>query len=199
MSLTVGSFKIIISLSIISYSSPLMILPTFLFMMVLFMIKEYVINSQNHSQRMESITKSPINTRFSSVASGLITIRAYKQEEMFENMIFKDADTNSDAAFTYMSCFRYMLVFIDILNVIYILIVIIFISIMRGNNQISVVVASLAVQMSIDITNYSSKVLQLLSSIENYFTSAQRIMNYHKLENEGEFVVEGDPTDEEWP
>ena len=70
-------------------------------MMLMFLIKSYSIIGIIDSLRLDAITRSPINSMFSTSLNGLTTIRAYNKKRFFLKKFLDLVDTNGRAFFTY--------------------------------------------------------------------------------------------------
>jgi enoyl-[acyl-carrier-protein] reductase (NADH) len=67
----------------------------------MYLVRRYSIISQNDTQRLDAITKGPMNTRYSSAIDGITSIRAYAKEQYFIDKFMIDSDLNASAKFTY--------------------------------------------------------------------------------------------------
>ena len=47
---------------------------------------------------LESECRGPLHTRFSSIMDGLVTIRAYKKEDYFNQLYYQDSDKISSVS-----------------------------------------------------------------------------------------------------
>lgn len=84
-----------------------MAIPAVFCIIGMYFIRKRCIIAQNDSQRIEAITKGPVNTKLGSVIDGLGTIRAYKKQDFFVKNFMTDSDVNGDAMFTFFGVSRH--------------------------------------------------------------------------------------------
>ena len=76
-------YNVITILAVISYSTPLFLFLVVPMGIVYFYVQRYYVASSREFKRLDSITRSPIYAHFSETLNGVITIRAYRQQERF--------------------------------------------------------------------------------------------------------------------
>jgi ABC-type multidrug transport system fused ATPase/permease subunit len=79
--------QILSAVALIIYSSTyLVLIPLVCIFAICFFIRKYYVSALHQIARLEKITNSPVVSGFTTVVSGLTTIRAYKQENYFIEM-----------------------------------------------------------------------------------------------------------------
>lgn len=64
-------------------STPFILIPIILFLVICYYLKNYYMRTQRECVRLENISNSPIVSGFSETINDLPTIRAYKLQEKF--------------------------------------------------------------------------------------------------------------------
>lgn len=177
-------------------SVPWMAIPAVISIIIMYFVRKRCITTQNDSQRIEGMTKGPVNTRLNSVMDGITTIRVFNKEDFFIENFDKDLDINSNAMFLFHGISRHMAMLLDIVNFCFIaansfLIVILF----TETSSLNVVLASLSIQFSMEIGFQFSIAVRFGSECENLMTSGQRILEYANMESEDEIEKPDDPKD----
>jgi ABC-type multidrug transport system fused ATPase/permease subunit len=92
--------QILSSISLIIYSSTYFaFIPLVIVFIICFFIRKYYVSALHQITRLEKITNSPVVSGFTTVVSGLTTVRAYKQENYFLGMQAKYLDENKKMLF----------------------------------------------------------------------------------------------------
>ena len=79
----ITGFKVLATIIFIIVSVPWNLVTLVIVGIPMHLIRRISIIGQNDAQRIESITKGPLNTRYSSAIDGITSIRAYKKEDYF--------------------------------------------------------------------------------------------------------------------
>lgn len=107
-----------------------------------------------------------------------------------------DSDSNGNAMWTFQGVNRHMAVQLDILTVIYVVINAVLVAILKNyTNYLDINLAAVALQFTIELSINFSMMVRFVSEIENLMTSAQRAIEYTKMESEDELDKSEDPTD----
>jgi ABC-type multidrug transport system fused ATPase/permease subunit len=92
--------QILSSISLIIYSSTYFaFIPLVIVFVIFFFLRRYYVRALHQITRLEKITNSPVISGFTTVVSGLTTVRAYKQENYFLEMQAKYLDENKKMLF----------------------------------------------------------------------------------------------------
>jgi ABC-type multidrug transport system fused ATPase/permease subunit len=77
-------FTLLANLAICVYAStPWILIPVFLFLLMCYSLKNYYMNTQRECIRLDNISNSPIVSGFNETIHGLPTLRAYNVEQQF--------------------------------------------------------------------------------------------------------------------
>lgn len=119
--LLISGFKIIISAIFIIVVVPWDLIMVAFVLYPIYLIRKWSITAQNDAQRLDAISKGPLNTRFSSINDGLTSIRAYKKHDYYEHGFMADSDLNSNAKFTYNGVSRWSGIRYDMFGLVFVI------------------------------------------------------------------------------
>jgi ATP-binding cassette subfamily C (CFTR/MRP) protein 1 len=92
--------QILSAVALIIYSSTILaFIPLVVILVICFFIRKYYVSALHQITRLEKITNSPVVSGFTTVVSGLTTVRAYKQENYFVETQAKYLDENKKMLF----------------------------------------------------------------------------------------------------
>ncbi|CAF4945301.1 unnamed protein product [Rotaria sp. Silwood1] len=151
-----------------------------------FMIHFYQ-RSFRQLKRLENITRSPIYTLFSTSLSGLSTIRAFKAEKSFIQLVSNKMDVNTSAYIMVQAATQCFALILTVLSSFVLLATSIRIVLLP--NQIDSSDAALSLICTMFITSCFQWSLRKFVEVDILMTSAQRIDEYGHLpreENEGD-------------
>ena len=136
-----------------------------------------------------------MNTKLGSVIDGLSTVRAYSKQDYFIDNFMKDSDQNGAAMFTFMGVSRFTSSLLDGVSSIFVLVNSLIIVILKNHTDtLDLVLASISLQFSMEIALNFSIAIRFSGEAENLMTSAQRIVQYIKMDSEDELEKEKDPS-----
>ena len=160
----------------------------------MYIVQKRCLLAQNDSQRIEAITKGPINTKLGSAIDGLDTIRAYHKEQFFVRGFMRDWDVNSNAMFMFYGISRHMGVLLDMLSLGFVLINALLIVILRNHTTtIDLVTAAVSLQFSLEISLNFSFAVRFWTEADNLMVSGQRTIEYAEMNSEDDIVKPNDP------
>ncbi|CAI2362604.1 unnamed protein product [Moneuplotes crassus] len=186
--------KVGILITFIVLVIPWNLLVLILVLIPMYFIRKWSIIAQNDAQRFESMSKGPLNTRFSSALDGITTIRAYKRTQYYTDKFIKDCDLNANAKFTLQGIKRWAGSRIDLCacafvagNLLLVTILVAFFEVFDKK------LAALTVQFSLEFSFTANVAIRFYGEVENMLTSSQRMMEYANLESEDELTKPNDP------
>ena len=147
---------------------------------------------------LESEARGPLNTRFSSVLDGLMTIRAYKKEEYFMHKYYDDSDVVASVALSRSGVNNWFRISLDFIGIILIFFTTLFVFVMKlytdwiDDNFLAIAITSCATF----ITGFNT-IGKSYNELENQLKILKNAMAYTELKSEGELKTKNDPV--EWP
>ncbi|XP_054158174.1 ATP-binding cassette subfamily C member 4-like [Oppia nitens] len=128
--------------------------------------------------------------------SGLTTIRAFRAEQMFREQYYRYQNDHTSAYFMCISASRCLSITMDWLCAAYLACIELFL--MAFYKDLPSGSAGLAISMSLGLMGMTQWGVRQSAEMENQMTSVERIVEYSKLESEGQIESEIPPPDE-WP
>jgi len=190
--LTVGS------IAIIGRANPWALLILIPLIPSVLWLRRFYMNSSRQLKRLESVTRSPIYTLFSSSLNGLTSIRAFDVQEDFLNMFVERIDTNARASFILFSTTHWFGIRLDLMaSLLTLVTAVLGIAL---HHQIDPSIAALSITYCITLTGLFQWAIRQSAEAENFMTSAERIHEYGQLvpENQQNSNILIQPA-EDWP
>ena len=183
-------FRILSVLIVISAVNPwLLLVAAFVFVCVYYMMK-HVVTTMIETQRLDSIYRSPVNTIFSQMIGGMITMRAYGTLDYFKMNFDQKLEIGACMTFSNMAANRYLSLRLDGLVFLFGLSTSVFCAFSRG--VLSAEMITFTLQNLTDILPMISITLRFWTEFENYMTSSQSMYDYTLLESEDELAKDID-------
>lgn len=161
-------------------------------------VQRYYIPTARELQRIESVTRSPIYSKFGEALAGVTTIRAYRKEEHFTVVSDSLMEHNANAFITQKLAGAWLAMRLDFLGLL----------VLTGTGALCIAgdidpgLAGLAIAYALDLTRYLKHGTNMASKSESDFNSVERIVQYLQPETEPapdtskELLDKMDP---EWP
>ncbi|CAF4154094.1 unnamed protein product, partial [Adineta steineri] len=171
---------------ILDQSLPVALIDTmqYLLMIIVLWLRRFYMRSSRQLKRLESVTRSPIYTLFSSSFDGLTSIRAFNVQDDFLNMFMDRIDTNSRAYFILSTSAYWFGLRLDVLVSFLTLITALLAVFFR--HQILPSAAALSFIYCISLTGLFPWAMRQSAEAENSMTSAERIYEYSQLVSESQ-------------
>jgi ATP-binding cassette subfamily C (CFTR/MRP) protein 4 len=95
-----GFFRILGIIIFAAISVPFTVVISIVVIFFMNKARKFAIKSMNETQRLESMTKGPLNDQIIASMTGILSIRAYNQKSHFIKKFSRDQDINADYMFT---------------------------------------------------------------------------------------------------
>ncbi|CAF3821860.1 unnamed protein product [Rotaria sp. Silwood1] len=152
-------------------------------------IRRFFLRSSCQLKRLESISRSPIYTLFSSSLDGLTSIRAFNVQADFMDMFTKRIDSNSRAYFLLTAMGRWFGLRLDLMASLLTLATSILAVAVR--NRIDHSAAALSMTYCLTIVDIFQWAVRQSAEAETFMTSAERIHEYGQLVRENDKKIHG--------
>jgi ATP-binding cassette subfamily C (CFTR/MRP) protein 4 len=164
---------------IISIINPLILLSFIPLVPVCCYYCHYYLRSSRQLKRLESVTRSPVYTLFSSSLNGLTSIRAFQVEENFKQTFIDRIDANTRAYLTMMSATFWLGFRLNCIAGLFVLVTALLS--VTIHNQMKPAFVALSLMCCLNLILKFQWGLQQFAEAENYMTSAERIDEYAHL------------------
>ncbi|KAL5604443.1 hypothetical protein BROUX41_002415 [Berkeleyomyces rouxiae] len=198
--LFVNGARSIFTLIIISISTPafmLLILPlTFMYMY----IQKYYLRTSRELKRLNSVSRSPVYAHFQETLGGTSTIRAYGQQNRFEQENEWRVDANLRAFFPSISSNRWLAIRLEFIGALVILAAAGFsiISVTSGS-ELSSGMVGLAMAYALQIVTSLNWIVRQSVEVETNIVSVERVLEYAGIKSEAPDIVPDHRPPAAWP
>ncbi|UJR19499.1 hypothetical protein I4U23_022628 [Adineta vaga] len=167
------------SIIIIGITNPWVLLILIPLVPTILWLRRFYIRASRQLKRLESVTRSPIFTLFSTSLDGLTSIRAFGVQNDFLKMFIERIDANSRASFILSAAAHWFGLRLDLTASLLTLVTSILAVALR--HQIDPSTAALSISYCITLTGLFQWGIRQSAEAENYMTSAERIYEYGQL------------------
>jgi ABC-type multidrug transport system fused ATPase/permease subunit len=153
----------------------------FLFLFYLRIAWVYI-NAAREVKRINSVSHSPIYDQFSSVLSGLSTIRAFGRTNFYMERMYRLIDNSSKASWALQLSSRWMAFRMGLLGALFVTVVANAVAFSR----VDAALAGFSLAFALRYTNALTSLLQAMTSVELGFNACERVLEYAEIETEPE-------------
>ena len=183
----------------ISISTYGVMIPILIIIIILFYcVQLYFKHTNTDTQRLESVSRSPIFEDFQSVLTGAPTIRAYGHQDRFINNVEMKINLNSHDLLLYNYCGSWLSIRTDCLAALISFLIAICSQFLRG--VISPGFLGVALNASSELTNYMKQWTRTMAQLEAQMNSVERIRYYiDNIKPEADMIIPDHRPPENWP
>ncbi|KAK4879947.1 hypothetical protein RN001_008093 [Aquatica leii] len=186
-------FTTISTVVVISTVNPMFLIPSSIFLVVLYVARNLYLPTARSIRRLEGATRSPVIGHFNSTIEGLTTIRANCAQEIVKNDFDGHQDIHNSVRYMHVVTMESFSFYLDILADTYIIIIIFSFLIFKSDTPVGKV--GLAITQAFILTRYLQWGIRQWAELENHMTSSERILEYKDIQKEvksGEII-------KDWP
>ena len=148
-------------------------------------------------QRLDAISRSPLQTSLSEVMDGAITIRIFEQQQKFTSKFFHCMDQNNTAMLTFIAAHRWVSLRIEMMSALIQLSAILLVTMLQQTSRIPPGLAGMLIIWTFNFTITLSYLIEGSSDAEAAITSVERIHTMTILPQEKNLEVDKAP--QNWP
>ncbi|XP_033208086.1 probable multidrug resistance-associated protein lethal(2)03659 [Belonocnema kinseyi] len=175
-----------------------LVIPTVITGFLFYFLKSIYIKTSRSVKRLEGITRSPVFSHLSATLQGLITVRAFKAQELLTKEFDNHQDHHSASWYLYFSCSRAFGYYLELICSIYVGIVIYSFLLLAGEKAVGDV--GLIITQCILLSGMLQWGIIQTAELENQMTSVERVLEYTKVPQEPPLESEPDKKPPlEWP
>jgi ABC-type multidrug transport system fused ATPase/permease subunit len=163
----------------------------FLFILYVRVAREYI-SAAREVKRINSVSHSPIYDQFSSVLSGLSTIRAFHRTKPYMDRMYGLIDNAAKATWMLELSTRWMAFRMGVLGALFVSVVANAVVLSRVNAAL----AGFSLAFALRYTSALTQLLQSMTSVELGFNACERVLEYAGIETEPE---DGKEAPAAWP
>ncbi|KAK4044567.1 hypothetical protein C8A01DRAFT_12107 [Parachaetomium inaequale] len=152
-----------------------------LFVLYVGVAREYI-TAAREVKRINSVSHSPIYDQFSSVLSGLSTIRAFDRTKFYMDRMYGLIDNSSKASWMLELSTRWMAFRMGVLGALFVSVVANAVAFSR----VDAALAGFSLAFALRYTSALTSLLQSMTSVELGFNACERVLEYAEIETEPE-------------
>ncbi|XP_074600378.1 ATP-binding cassette sub-family C member 4-like [Brevipalpus obovatus] len=173
-------------LVVVSTVSWYMLIPALILLALLLTVRTKLAPIIQDLKRIESIVRSPVYSHFTDTADGLAIIRTFQVEDIFQEKLIENLNSHTAAWIFLLASSRSMGVMIDGLTLPYIFLTTILLTVFSVTSSLLPPgSAGLALSQILLLTNLIQWAVRESVEVESYMTSVERVLEYTKLDSEG--------------
>ncbi|KAK5629615.1 hypothetical protein RRF57_005330 [Xylaria bambusicola] len=167
---------------------------------VYYWVQRYYLRTSRELKRLDSVSRSPMYAHFQESLGGISTIRAYRQQERFEQENEYRVDSNLRAYFPSISANRWLAVRLEFLGAVVILGAAGFSVIsVTNNSHLKSGMVGLAMSHALQITTSMNWIVRQTVEVETNIVSVERILEYARLPSEAPEIIPRHRPPVAWP
>ncbi|KAL2171894.1 hypothetical protein VTG60DRAFT_1281 [Thermothelomyces hinnuleus] len=174
-------FLAVVIATSLSVSAYVILFGILLFVLYVAVAREYI-TAAREVKRINSVSHSPIYDQFSSVLSGLSTIRAFHRTRSYMDRMYALIDNSSKATWMLQLSTRWMAFRMGVLGALFVSVVANAVAFSR----VDAALAGFSLAFALRYTNALTSLLQSLTSVELGFNACERVLEYAEIETEAE-------------
>jgi ATP-binding cassette, subfamily C (CFTR/MRP), member 1 len=188
------------TLIVISVGTPAFVALIIPLTAVYYWVQRYYLRTSRELKRLDSVSRSPMYAHFQESLGGISTIRAYRQQDRFEQENEWRVDSNLRAYFPSISANRWLAVRLEFLGAVIILGAAGFAIISVTNHSgLSPGMVGLAMSYALQITTSLNWIVRQTVEVETNIVSVERILEYARLPSEAPEIIHGRRPPVAWP
>ncbi|KAK4250854.1 hypothetical protein C7999DRAFT_11392 [Corynascus novoguineensis] len=184
-------FLAVVIATSLSVSAYVIFFGIFLFILYVAVAREYI-TAAREVKRINSVSHSPIYDQFSSVLSGLSTIRAFHRTKFYMERMYGLIDNSSKASWMLELSTRWMAFRMGVLGALFVSVVANAVAFSR----VDAALAGFSLTFALRYTGALTSLLQSMTSVELGFNACERVLEYAEIDTEPEGGKDAPAT---WP
>ncbi|CAH0555481.1 unnamed protein product [Brassicogethes aeneus] len=188
--------KVIGTLVVISYTTPLFILVIIPIGLLYYFIQRFYVATSRQLKRLESVSRSPIYSHFGESITGAQAIRAFGQEDRFITESERKVDNNQVCYYPSIISNRWLAVRLEMIGNLIILFAALF-AVLGKDNVPGMV--GLSLTYALQITQTLNWLVRMTSDVETNIVAVERIKEYGEAPQEAAWEIPDKNPSTQWP
>jgi len=190
---TIGCFEgIVIILVGMSISDPIVLVATIPCVVGYIFVANHSRVANRDVQRLEATTKTPIFNCISETLNGLSTVRAYGYQPVISATMFCNINSNQACCWLKAMLQSWLTLRLEVLSIVIGSTCALLPLLPRGDSDANASLVGLALTYSLDLSQYVQAAVKSLTTLEQQFTSVERVFEYCALQQEAASVLPRD-------
>ncbi|XP_032230963.2 ATP-binding cassette sub-family C member 4 isoform X2 [Nematostella vectensis] len=162
-------------------------------------LRSYYLKTGREVKRLEAIGRTPIFNHFSSTLEGLATIRSLSSQTQVTAELAACQDHHSEAWFLFIATSRWLAIRLEMLCLLFVTMAAFTPLFLSRNHDIDAGVVGLTLSYAVMLTGMFQWCVRMSAEVENQMTAVERVVDYSKVEPEGEWHKECSDVPPIWP
>ncbi|XP_031799310.1 ATP-binding cassette sub-family C member 8 isoform X2 [Sarcophilus harrisii] len=172
------------ALAVISYVTPVFLIALLPLAIVCYFIQKYFRVASRDLQQLDDSTQLPLLSHFSETVEGLITIRAFRYEALFQQKLLKYTDSNNIASLFLTAANRWLEVRMEYIGACVVLIAAVASITKSLHKELPAGLVGLGLTYALMVSNYLNWMVRNLADMEIQMGAVKRIHGLLKTEAE---------------
>ncbi|XP_043825903.1 ATP-binding cassette sub-family C member 8 isoform X3 [Dromiciops gliroides] len=172
------------ALAVISYVTPVFLIALLPLAIVCYFIQKYFRVASRDLQQLDDSTQLPLLSHFSETMEGLITIRAFRYEALFQQKLLKYTDSNNIASLFLTAANRWLEVRMEYIGACVVLIAAVASITKSLHKELPAGLVGLGLTYALMVSNYLNWMVRNLADMEIQMGAVKRIHGLLKTEAE---------------
>ncbi|XP_026281245.2 multidrug resistance-associated protein 1 isoform X2 [Frankliniella occidentalis] len=194
-----GFFRVIATLVVISYSTPLFIAVILPVGILYYFVQRFYVATSRQLKRLESVSRSPIYSHFGESITGASSIRAYGVVDRFVNESEEKVDFNQVCFFPSIIANRWLAVRLEMVGNFIIFFAALFAVISKDSSPDMAGLVGLSISYALQITQTLNWLVRMTSDVETNIVAVERIKEYGETPQEAAWENPNSVVDSNWP
>nr|XP_061800413.1 multidrug resistance-associated protein 1-like [Nerophis lumbriciformis] len=160
-------------------------------------VQSFYVAASCQLRRLEAVSRSPVYSHFNETVQGVCVIRAFGEQERFQERARRRIDQNQEAYFPRFVATRWLAVNLEFLGNLLVLAAAIFS--VQSRDQLSPGVVGLALSHSLQVTGILSWIVRSWTDVENNIVSVERVKEYADTPKEAAWLRDDAHLAADWP
>ncbi|KAG2450119.1 hypothetical protein HYH02_000222 [Chlamydomonas schloesseri] len=163
---------------------------------IYYRVQQLYIASSRELKRLDSLAFSPIFQHFGETLSGLMTIRAFRKQDQFLDKNRSNLNYSNRAYWPIQVVNRWLSVRLEMMGALVVFSAAVTVAVIFPRNA---GLAGLAITSALNLTGIMNWMVRQTTELEVNMNSVERMIEYHRYEEEAPAVVEGHRAPRGWP
>ncbi|XP_060071681.1 multidrug resistance-associated protein 1-like [Ylistrum balloti] len=160
-------------------------------------IQRFYVATSRQLKRLESVSRSPIYSHFGETVTGVMTIRAYRQQERFISESEGKVDENNICYFPSIVANRWLAIRLEFVANCIVFFAALFAVI--GRNELSAGLVGLSITYALNVTQTLNWLVRMTCELETNIVAVERVKEYSETPTEAPWDIEDKKPDPKWP
>ena len=165
---------------------------------IFYFLQKVYIRTSRQTNRLESISNSPIFSHFEETLNGTTSIRAYKWNQLFITQSQNKVDSYQKCMYTSKLCERWLNIRLNFMGNFIIFFICLFALLQPANMNASII--GLVITYAFTVTDTLGSVVKEASDLESQMVAVERMREYSKdIAEEADWEIEETKPKSDWP